>query len=201
MLGRARALADGRVSHVALETSRDTLISRVVRVRLEYEGAAAGAPDRLFLKTARVGGPFDPTNEGRREVEFYDRVAAACPPGLLPRCFEAAWEPEAKSWHLLLEDLTDSHTVVGEWPLPPTLEQCQRIVDIYARFHGFWWNDARLGTSVGTFSDTGPVDAAPRPHHRQRRRARLERALPARAVPRRCPAHRLGWLAGRRGHR
>jgi hypothetical protein len=30
---------------------------------------------------------------------------------LVPRCFEACWEPEAKAWHLLLEDLAESHGI------------------------------------------------------------------------------------------
>jgi hypothetical protein len=147
------------VSRVDIESSRDVLLSRIVRVRLAYEDSAGGAPERLFLKTAHVGGPFDVTNAGRKEVEFYDQVAAVMPARIVPRCFEAAWEAEGKHWHLLFEDLTDSHATVAEWPLPPTDAQCERIVDTYARFHASWWNDPRLGASIGVFLDTGPLDA------------------------------------------
>jgi hypothetical protein len=31
------------------------------------------------------------------------------PQRLVPRCFEAVWDEDARDWHLLLEDLTDSH--------------------------------------------------------------------------------------------
>jgi Ecdysteroid kinase-like family len=153
VLRRAGVLGGGRVSRVEIETARDTLVSRIARARLAYDGAADGAPDRLFLKSARVDGPIPAVEAGRKEVEFYERVAPASPPDLVPRCFEAVWEPEAKRWHILLEDLAESHMIVGEWPLPPTVEQCERIVETYARFHAHWWDDARLGGSIGTFLD------------------------------------------------
>jgi hypothetical protein len=44
------------------------------------------------------------------------------------RCFEAVDATATSTWHLLLEDLTDSHFIATEWPLPPTLEQCESIV-------------------------------------------------------------------------
>jgi hypothetical protein len=158
VLRRCKALGDGHVSGVVVESSGAKLVSRIIRVRLAYDGPADRAPDGLFLKTALVDGPIDAPDAGRKEVEFYNQVAAATIPRLVPRCFEASWDPEAKTWHLLLEDLTDSHLVVAEWPVPPTVEQCGRIVETYARFHAFWWNDARLGTSIGTFLDAGALD-------------------------------------------
>src|SRR5262245_9227140 len=109
VLRRAGVLGDGRVSRVEIDSSRDTLLSCIARARLAYDGAADGAPERLFFKSARADGPIRMVEGGRREVEFYERIAAASPPDLVPRCFEAAWEPEAKTWHLLMEDLAESH--------------------------------------------------------------------------------------------
>jgi hypothetical protein len=70
---------------------------------------------------------------------------------IAPRCFEAHWAPETEAWHLLLEDLTDSHAAPTQWPLPPTVEQSMRILGALARFHAAWWDDPRLGLSVGTW--------------------------------------------------
>lgn len=92
-------------------------------------------------------------DSGRREVAFYTQVAAAMPAGVVPRCFEAVFEPETGAWHLLLEDLTDSHLLAATWPLPPTTEQCERILHALARLHAEWWDDPRLGVSVGTRLD------------------------------------------------
>ena len=47
VLRRAGVLGEGRVSQVEAETSRDTLVSHVVRARLVYDGASDQAPDRV----------------------------------------------------------------------------------------------------------------------------------------------------------
>lgn len=152
VLRRSGALGDGRVRDVVIQSSRDTILSRIIRLRLGYDGPAAGAPGSVILKTGlpdRVG----LADAGRREVEFYTEVAAVMSPCLVPRCFEAVWDPNTKAWHLLLEDLTDSHVIATTWPLPPTMEQCERIVRALARLHAEWWDDPRLGASVGTWLD------------------------------------------------
>jgi len=33
--------------------------------------------------------------------------------------------------------------------MPPTMAQCESIIRARARFHAAWWNDARLGVSIG----------------------------------------------------
>ena len=93
-LRRSGALGEGRVSAVEAENPRSTILSRIVRLRLAYEGGAPGAPPSLIFKTGlpeRLTGGW---NAGRQEVEFYVKVAAATPPGILPRCFEAEWDSQ-----------------------------------------------------------------------------------------------------------
>jgi hypothetical protein len=157
-LRRAGALADGRVCGVAVESSRHTVLSRIIRLRLTYEGASAGAPSSIVLKTGlpeRIGGDW---SGGRQEVAFYTQVAPAMPARVVPRCFEAVWHADTNDWHLLLEDLTESHVVATAWPVPPTTGQCESIVGAMARFHAAWWDDPRLGVSVGTWLDSGAMD-------------------------------------------
>jgi hypothetical protein len=146
-------LKNASVSDVAVESSRATIVSRITRLRLTYAGEAVGAPPTLILKTPlpeRIGNPN--WDSGRQEVAFYNDVAATMQVELVPRCFEAMWEADTRVWHLLLEDLTDTHLVATAWPLPPIAEQCEKIVRARARFHAQWWNDSRLGTTVGTWS-------------------------------------------------
>jgi hypothetical protein len=38
------------------------------------------------------------------------------------------------------------------------MEQCQRMLQTLARFHAEWWDDPRLGVSVGTWLDTDAID-------------------------------------------
>ncbi len=76
----------------------------------------------------------------------------------MPRCFDAEWNPETNDWRLLLEDLGDSHKIVRTWPLPPTLAECETILRAWARLHAHWWDDPRLGVSIGGWGDAEAVD-------------------------------------------
>lgn len=149
VLRRAGVLDGGRVAQVSIEGSRATVLSRIARLDLTYDGPAEGAPRRLFLKTAHPERMDKAWTAGRQEVAFYTDIAAAMPAGPVPRCFEAAWDPDTNDWHLLLEDLAQSHIAVTGWPLPPGIGRCERIVQAYARFHAAWWDDPRLGGTIG----------------------------------------------------
>jgi hypothetical protein len=150
-LRRAGVLRDGRVREVVTESSKATVLSRIIRLRLHYDDAPDDAPATVILKTDLPEGPGSRWQAGRGEVAFYNEIAPQTPPGLLPRCFDARWSETTKAWHLLLEDLTDSHMSAGEWPLPPTIAQCRQIITSLARFHAAWWDDPRLGVSIGAW--------------------------------------------------
>lgn len=77
---------------------------------------------------------------------------------MTPQCFEAIDATDMTAWHLLLEDLSDTHFIATEWPLPPTLAQCEIIVQALARFHALWWDSPRLGTSIGIRQDADGFD-------------------------------------------
>jgi hypothetical protein len=154
-LRKVGALGGGSVRHVALEKSFATVLSHIFQLRLTYDGAAVEAPASLILKAglpSRAGGPWI---GGRHEVAFYTEVAAAMHPGYVPRCFSAHWSPDTGAWDLLFEDLSESHFVATQWPVPPTFAQCESIIRARARFHAAWWDDARLGVTVGTWQDAG----------------------------------------------
>ena len=180
-LRRCGALGDGVVGAVAVDTDRDTIVSRILRLRLSYNVAANAAPRSLILKTslpARAGYKWI---AGRQEVAFYTNVAATTPRAPVPLCFDAHWNAETNDWHLLLEDLSESHVTLGNWPLPPSFEQSCTIVAAWARFHAGWWDDARLGVSVGDWIEYGEARAAALSDAVDRFAARLgDRLAPAR---------------------
>jgi hypothetical protein len=80
----------------------------------------------------------------------------------VPRCFEAVDGTGITAWHLLLEDLTDTHFIATEWPLPPTLAQCEIIVRALAHFQGLWWDSPHLGASIGIWHDAEAIDRSQR---------------------------------------
>jgi thiamine kinase-like enzyme len=152
-LRKSGALADGRVCNVAVMGSFLKLRSRTRQLRLDYEGPAGDAPRSVILKMGYLDSEGHSTYANAHEIAFYRDVAPALPARLVPRCFEAVDATETSAWHLLLEDLTESHFIATEWPLPPTLAQCESIVQAWARFHAAWWDDARLGVSAGSWPD------------------------------------------------
>jgi hypothetical protein len=156
VLRRGGVLDTARVDKVAIASSRTTILSRIAWLSLSYDGPATGAPRSLVLKTGlpeRVG---PDRLGGRQEVAFYTDLAAMKPTALVPCCFDAQWDAETGSWHLLLEDLAETHFVSDGWPLPPTLAENRKIVAARARLHAAWWDDPRLGVSVGSWAD--PAD-------------------------------------------
>jgi hypothetical protein len=152
-LRKCGALGEGSVREVAVESSRDTLLSHIIRLRLSYDGAASGAPRSVILKVAHAAWADKLWMAGRHEAAFYTDVAPLMPAGLVPGCFEASWNENTKAWHLLLEDLTDSHFIATAWPLPPTTAECASVVQALARVHAAWWDHPRLGNSVGVWQD------------------------------------------------
>jgi Ecdysteroid kinase-like family len=148
VLRRNGLVGNGRVLGIQVESDHPQLISRVIRLRLTYD-RAVDAPSSLILKVRLLGQSGIVLERGRREVEFYTRLATMIRAHLFPRCFDADFAADTKAWHLLLEDLTDTHAVATQWPLPPTTEDCKRMLGVLARFHAGWWDDPRLGVSVG----------------------------------------------------
>jgi hypothetical protein len=139
------------VVEATVESSRRTIVFTVQRLRLRYEGGAG--PATLFRKVPRHDVAPDLAGLLRKEIGFYVHVAAAAPPRLVPRCYGiGGHDPGPRA--LLLEDLTDSHVIVSEWPVPPTDARCERIIDVYAAWHAHWWDDGRLGGTIGTWLDT-----------------------------------------------
>lgn len=158
-LRRGGALKSGRVSAVVVEPARTTVLSTIMRLRLTYEGLQEGAPTSLIVKGPIAERLAADWSGGRQEVAFYQRVGEATPQGILPRCFGATWDAATNDWRLILEDLADTHVIATTWPLPPLKADCERIVRAWARFHGQWWGDARLGLSIGRWADAAGVEA------------------------------------------
>lgn len=158
VLRRSGALGSGSVTAVAIDRTFPTIVSLVQRLRLAYDGASPDAPASIIFKTDLPNRPGASWESGRKEVAFYTNVAPATPDGLLLRCFEAHHDTMTGAWHLLLEDLTDSHTITTQWPLPPTIAQSEAIVRTHASFQAAWWDDPRLGVTVGAWPEPKAVE-------------------------------------------
>jgi hypothetical protein len=157
-LRKGGVLDRGSVREVKVLDQRDTVISHIIRLGLRYVGESGGAPQSLILKTAHASFAKALANAGRQEVAFYTQLAPKMPAQLVPRCFDGHFDEDSLAWHLLLEDLTDSHEIATAWPLPPSHEQAMAIVTTLARTHAAWWDHPDFGETVGSWMS--PDDSA-----------------------------------------
>ena len=151
-LCQSGAVEAARVSHVAVIGAWKKLRSHTLRLSLSYERPAADAPASVILKMGHLGSDGRSAHANQREISFYRDVAWAAP--LAPHCFAAVEATDTSVWHVLLEDLTDSHFIATAWPLPPARAQYESIVQALAHFHAAGWDSPRLGVSVGSWRDT-----------------------------------------------
>jgi thiamine kinase-like enzyme len=147
----AGVLDRGAVREVKVLHQHPAFVSHVIRLGLRYVGESAGAPQSLILKMPHSAYARTLANSGRQEVAFYTRLAPNVPSRIVPRCYDGHFDDESQAWHLLLEDLTDSHKVAADWPLPPSRDQAMAIVTALARWHASWWDHPGLGETVGSW--------------------------------------------------
>jgi len=113
-LRSAGVLGDAGVAAVTVESARPTILSRVMRLRLAYDGDARDAPPTVFVKTGLPERAERGWSGAAHELAFYTQIAAAMPAPLTPRCFAAHGDEATKAWHLVLEDLSDTHRPVSD---------------------------------------------------------------------------------------
>ncbi|HZG43846.1 MAG TPA: hypothetical protein VEY93_12845, partial [Longimicrobium sp.] len=63
-------------------------------------------------------------------------------------CYDAAYSTETGTAHVLLEDVSETHTQTNA-PLPPTLRDCELAIDCLAQLHAHFWEHPQLGTEIG----------------------------------------------------
>jgi thiamine kinase-like enzyme len=143
-------LSTGSVTAVSASSKQATFGSSVWRLEARYtQDAPPDVPKKLFLKVsepALAPGEFDP-QQLLKEAFFYSTVAPMMDAAFTIPCFDTAYSSETGAAHILLQDLSDTHSTV---PIP-VLNNCERAVDALARLHAFWWDHPRLGKDIGRF--------------------------------------------------
>ena len=157
ILRRNGVLARGHVTNITLQSRKELFVSVVARLEVTYTTEAdASAPRLLFFKTPS---PQEPSRGSREEppeeIVFYRRVATEMPDVPLARCFDAAYSTTSGRWHLLLEDLSETHSDAVDLP---SFGECALAIDTLAQIHAHWWEHPRLGTDIGHFLTTTQVE-------------------------------------------
>jgi Ser/Thr protein kinase RdoA (MazF antagonist) len=131
-------LPRGQVTEVQLKP-RLFASSLIIPLELLYStDAPATAPKHLILKISKVRSDIDRP----KEIEFYTSIALTASDLPVIKCYDAAYAPELRQFHLLLEDLSDTHFSHPPSQIPPRKIYCEQIVDALAQLHAFGWGTA-----------------------------------------------------------
>jgi hypothetical protein len=141
VLPRSGALTRGAVKSFELGTGQGNW-STSANLTLTYTDDAQGSlPQRLFLKMVDTD-----TGDGEfftdSEVMYYTRDYVDVKNAPLLRCYDAAYSKELNRYHLLLEDVSETH--IEAYDKKPTLEYGLALAEGLAILHARWWGEARL---------------------------------------------------------
>ena len=139
-------LAQGKVTKIEKQSVPMPYASIITYLKVSYSGnAPKSAPMRLLLKRSKHE---DKWKWADKEVQFYNTIAKMMTNPPVAHCYDAVYSPQIGHYHVLLEDVSESHFVLESEHFPPSKRHCEKIVDCLAAFHAYWWEDARLGNEI-----------------------------------------------------
>lgn len=141
-LARKGYLRSGRVVGVTQKPGRfdKTSTSRFHELDLEYSSGSTGdLPTHCLMKVCRSGSYV----LGRKELIFYEHICKGVESVGLLKSYGSALDHKSQSAVILLEDAGD-HFRTTEWPIPPSIADCESAVTSLALLHAEWWNSSKL---------------------------------------------------------
>jgi hypothetical protein len=149
VLANSGALTKGAVISFETQAGRGNWSTNTI-LTLRYEHGSQGAlPRRLFLKMVNAnmeGESFDSS-----EVTYYTRDYRDVDEAPLVRCYSGAFSEELRRYHLLLDDVSETHITAAD--KAPTLEYGLALAEGLAAMHARWWGAPRfseLGAAMHT---------------------------------------------------
>lgn len=154
VLTHSRALTQGSVVAFTADTGSGNW-SRNARLSLHYSAGAQGdCPATLFLKLVNTD-----TGDGEyflpAEVTYYTRDYVDVPAAPLLRCYDAAHDAARRRYHLLLDDVSATHTDARA--ITPTPAHASALAEALAILHAHWWGEARLKQIGAPFHDAAHI--------------------------------------------
>jgi hypothetical protein len=153
-LSKSDALTHGSVISFTLDSGRGNW-STSGSLTLQYSTGAQGTlPKRLFLKMvdADLG---DGEYFSGSEVLYYSRDYVDVPNAPLLKCYEAAYSADINRYHILLEDVAETHIEAAE--KEPTLEYGLALAKGLAILHARWWGKKRLAEAKAPIHDSAYI--------------------------------------------
>jgi hypothetical protein len=121
-----------------------TWFADIAFLEVSYFGKETSqAPELLILKISKSDLKSANWLYGKKEVEFYNRIAKEMYDLPLVCCYDAVYLPDSGNSHILLRDLSKTHWQPPH-PLPPSRLACELAIDALAQFHVHWWEHPQL---------------------------------------------------------
>lgn len=142
-------LEQGRVT--AIDRQQIGSSSQVARLTVGYsDDAPPSAPAHLLLKIADPELERMMPRRNIQEIAYYNGVAAHLENLPVVRCYDAAYQGGAvDTFHLLLDDPSaTTHIAYRYSAAPPTLAQCELIVDTLASAQALCWDSALVHAAL-----------------------------------------------------
>ena len=140
VLTNSNALTNGAVAGFDVDTGGGNW-SENARLKIRYTDNSQGTlPQQLFLKI--VNADLDDEFFGPSEVTYYLRDYVDVEEAPLIRCYGGAYSEEKQYYHLLLDDLSETHIEATQ--KTPTLTYGLALAEGLAAMHARWWGAERL---------------------------------------------------------
>ncbi len=135
-------LSSGHVTAVE-QTSTTHQASLNYFLRLQYSSdTPATVPQTLFLKLSRP----ERLPLTASEVEYYTKIVVQTPLKITPFCYSAEFDTQKGAYHILLEDVSKTHTGLS-LSYPPIPAHALSMAKTLARLHAYWWEKPILNTT------------------------------------------------------
>lgn len=136
ILVRSGAIETGRIDYFQASAMTSTN-AHILRLHLTYSSDASGSlPATLILKVCNGGELFVADSE----VNYYNRDYLNLADAPIPRCHDAQFSSEGGSYHILMDDLTDTHVKDSE----PSIEYGVEVARSLAAMHVHGWGEKRI---------------------------------------------------------
>ena len=136
VLSRSGAIDTGRVKEFRISSSTSTN-AHILRIHVDYSSDARGRlPTTLILKLCAGGELFMADSE----VNYYNRDYLDLAGAPIPRCYDAQLSSQNGSYHILMDDFTDTHLKDRE----PSIEYGVEVARSLAAMHAHGWGAHRI---------------------------------------------------------
>jgi hypothetical protein len=139
-------LSQGKVTKIIKKKSQDTASSDFYFLELNFSADAQteSVSPEIILKKPKDNELFEFV--GRKEAKFYSILAEYMIDLPIPTCYDAAFSKETGKSHVILENLSKTHTEYSfrNKGYPPPKRYFEKAVDSLSELHAFWWDHPKL---------------------------------------------------------